>query len=77
MMTNQRVRRVAIGTGFVGSSYAFALMNQDIVDELVMVDVNKEKPISDVMDLNLLGKDPYNVSLLGLIWYVFMDILIF
>ncbi|MBS4220937.1 L-lactate dehydrogenase [Bacillus sp. FJAT-49711] len=41
-----------IGTGFVGSSYAFALMNQGIADEMIMIDVNTEKAIGDVMDLN-------------------------
>jgi L-lactate dehydrogenase len=41
-----------IGTGFVGASYAFALMNQGIADELVLIDVNKEKAKGDVMDLN-------------------------
>lgn len=41
-----------IGTGFVGSSYAFALMNQGIADELILIDVNKEKAFGDVMDLN-------------------------
>ncbi|MEH7223553.1 L-lactate dehydrogenase [Bacillus sp. JJ1566] len=48
-----RVSRVAlIGTGFVGSSYAFALMNQGIVNELIMIDVNEEKAKGDVLDLN-------------------------
>ncbi|MDR4889575.1 L-lactate dehydrogenase [Fredinandcohnia sp. QZ13] len=48
-----RVSRVAlIGTGFVGSSYAFALMNQGIVNELLMIDVNEEKAKGDVLDLN-------------------------
>src|SRR5690606_35237974 len=41
-----------IGTVFVGSSYAFALMNQGIADELIMIDLNKEKALGDVMDLN-------------------------
>lgn len=46
-------RRVAlIGTGFVGSSYAFALLNQGIAEELVLIDVNKEKAEGDSMDLN-------------------------
>ena len=50
---NNRVSRVAlIGTGFVGSSYAFALMNQGIVNELVMIDLNEEKAKGDVIDLN-------------------------
>ncbi|MBM6618766.1 L-lactate dehydrogenase [Bacillus suaedaesalsae] len=52
-MSRVRINRVAlIGTGFVGSSYAFALMNQGIADELIMIDVNKNKAMGDVMDLN-------------------------
>lgn len=52
-MAKEKLTRVAlIGTGFVGSSYAFALMNQGIVDELIMIDVNEEKAKGDVMDLN-------------------------
>ncbi|CDQ18000.1 L-lactate dehydrogenase [Halobacillus karajensis] len=47
------VNRVAlIGTGAVGSSYAFALLNQGVADELVMIDVNKRKSEGDAMDLN-------------------------
>ncbi|ULM98844.1 L-lactate dehydrogenase [Peribacillus frigoritolerans] len=64
-MTKEKVSRVAlIGTGFVGSSYAFALMNQGIVDELIMIDLNKEKAIGDVMDLNhgkVFAPDPTNI----------------
>ena len=49
----KRVNRVAlIGTGFVGSSYAFALLNQGITEELVLIDLNKEKAEGDAMDLN-------------------------
>ncbi|MBQ6447437.1 MAG: L-lactate dehydrogenase [Bacillus sp. (in: Bacteria)] len=52
-MLSNKVSRVAlIGTGFVGSSYAFALMNQGIVDELLLIDLNKDKAYGDVMDLN-------------------------
>ncbi len=48
-----RVNRVAvIGTGFVGSSYAFALLNQGITEELVLIDLNKDKAEGDAMDLN-------------------------
>ncbi|WP_245805764.1 L-lactate dehydrogenase [Bacillus alkalicellulosilyticus] len=47
------MNRVAlIGNGFVGSSYAFALLNQPIADELVIIDLNKEKAEGDAMDLN-------------------------
>ncbi|MFZ7945397.1 L-lactate dehydrogenase [Neobacillus sp. 19] len=49
----KRVNRVAlIGTGFVGSSYAFALLNQGITEELVLIDLNKDKAEGDAMDLN-------------------------
>lgn len=41
-----------IGCGMVGMSYAYALLNQDIVDELVLVDVNKDKAEGEAMDLN-------------------------
>ncbi|MGD6818107.1 L-lactate dehydrogenase [Metabacillus sp. 113a] len=52
-MASERTNRVVlIGTGFVGSSYAFALMNQGIADELIMIDMNEEKAMGDVMDLN-------------------------
>jgi len=43
---------VLVGTGAVGSSYAYALMNQGISDELVLVDLNEEKAKGDVMDLD-------------------------
>lgn len=45
-------RVVLIGTGFVGSSYAFAMLNQGITEELVLIDLNKEKSEGDAMDLN-------------------------
>ncbi|RKQ33887.1 L-lactate dehydrogenase [Oceanobacillus halophilus] len=52
-MDNVRISRVAlIGTGFVGSSYAFALMNQGIAHELIMIDLNEDKAKGDVIDLN-------------------------
>ncbi|OZI13345.1 L-lactate dehydrogenase [Bacillaceae bacterium SAS-127] len=43
---------VLIGTGAVGSSYAFALMNQGISSELVLIDLNEGKTKGDVMDLD-------------------------
>ncbi|CAM3805856.1 L-lactate dehydrogenase [Mesobacillus zeae] len=45
-------RVVLVGTGFVGSSYAFAMLNQRVTEELVLVDLNKEKSEGDAMDLN-------------------------
>ncbi|WP_050183817.1 L-lactate dehydrogenase [Domibacillus robiginosus] len=43
---------VLIGTGAVGSSYAFSMLNQGVCDELVLIDVNEQKSMGDVMDLN-------------------------
>lgn len=43
---------VLVGTGAVGSSYAYALINQGICGELVLVDLNEAKSKGDVMDLN-------------------------
>ncbi|MCZ1180927.1 L-lactate dehydrogenase [Alkalihalobacillus clausii] len=48
----KRDRVVVIGTGHVGSSYAFALMNQGVAKELVIIDIDQEKASGDVMDLN-------------------------
>lgn len=41
-----------IGAGLVGSTTAYALMISGLVSELVIVDVNKEKALGEVMDLN-------------------------
>jgi len=43
---------VIVGTGAVGSSYAYALMNQGVSDEIVLVDLNENKAKGDVMDLD-------------------------
>lgn len=44
---------VIIGCGNVGMSYAYALVNQTTyVDELVLIDINKERIIGEVDDLN-------------------------
>jgi L-lactate dehydrogenase len=51
-MTNFRSKVALIGTGFVGSSYAFALLNQGVARELVLIDLNKEKAEGDARDLN-------------------------
>ncbi|MBH9966579.1 L-lactate dehydrogenase [[Bacillus] enclensis] len=52
-MTIKCTNKVAlIGTGFVGSSYAFALLNQGIAHELVLIDMNKDKADGDARDLS-------------------------
>ncbi|WP_456272005.1 L-lactate dehydrogenase [Bacillus sp. AK031] len=51
-MTKHKNKVALIGTGFVGSSYAFALLNQGGAQELVLIDLNKEKADGDARDLN-------------------------
>jgi L-lactate dehydrogenase len=41
-----------VGTGLVGSSFAYALMQRGIASELVLVDANAEKAVGEMMDLN-------------------------
>ncbi|MCT2536056.1 L-lactate dehydrogenase [Aquibacillus koreensis] len=43
---------VVVGTGFVGSSYAFSLLNQGVANELVLIDLNREKAEGEARDLN-------------------------
>ncbi|MDD3223547.1 MAG: L-lactate dehydrogenase, partial [Clostridium sp.] len=40
-----------IGSGFVGSSAAFSLMNSGLASEIVIVDINKDKAEGEAMDL--------------------------
>ena len=44
---------VIIGCGNVGMSYAYSLLNQKTnVQELVLIDINKDKVEGEAMDLN-------------------------
>ena len=43
---------VLIGTRMVGMSYAYALLNQNLCDELVLIDINKKRAEGEAMDLN-------------------------
>lgn len=42
---------VVIGTGAVGISYAFAMLNQGTCDELVLIDLNEKRAHAEVRDL--------------------------
>lgn len=48
----QHSKVVIVGTGFVGMSYAYALVNQGTVEELVLIDIDKNKAQGEAMDLN-------------------------
>ena len=49
-MDNRKV--VLIGTGMVGMSFAYASLNQNACDELVLIDINHNKAVGEAMDLN-------------------------
>lgn len=42
---------VLVGTGFVGMSFAYSLLNQGGVNELVLIDVNTKKAQGEALDL--------------------------
>ncbi|HBM70131.1 MAG TPA: L-lactate dehydrogenase, partial [Firmicutes bacterium] len=45
-------RKVAIiGDGAVGSSIAYTLMLEDFVNEIALIDLNKDKALGDVLDM--------------------------
>lgn len=43
---------VLVGTGFVGMSMAYSLLNQGGINELVLIDVLKDKAVGEAMDLS-------------------------
>ena len=43
---------VLVGTGFVGMSMAYSMLNRGGIGELVLVDIDKEKTIGEEMDLS-------------------------
>ena len=49
-MTNRKV--VLIGPGMVGMSFAYASLNQNVCDELVLIDIDKKRALGEAMDLN-------------------------
>lgn len=52
-MNKEKVNRVVlVGTGAVGCSFAYSLINQGVAEELVLIDVNEAKAEGEAMDLN-------------------------
>lgn len=43
---------VIVGTGMVGMSYAYSVLNQGTVEELVLIDIDKNRAEGEAMDLN-------------------------
>jgi L-lactate dehydrogenase len=51
-MSLSKSKVAIIGTGFVGASTAFAMSLNQLVHELVLIDVSKEKALGEAMDIN-------------------------
>ena len=51
-MKSDKRKVVLVGCGMVGMSYAYAMLNQNVVDELVLIDVNKLRAEGEDMDLH-------------------------
>ena len=43
---------VLVGTGFVGMSMAYSMLNKGGVNELILIDIDKDKTIGEEMDLS-------------------------
>ena len=43
---------VLVGTGFVGMSMAYSMLNRGGIGELVLIDIDKEKTVGEEMDLS-------------------------
>jgi len=50
-MKNKINKVVLIGTGAVGCSYVYSMINQGVAEEIVLIDINKEKAEGEAMDL--------------------------
>ena len=51
----ERIRKrkiVLVGTGFVGMSFAYSLLSEKGINELVLIDMNKDKAVGEQMDLS-------------------------
>lgn len=51
-LLNDNKKVVIVGVGMVGMSYAYALLNQNICDEIVLIDINKERARGEAADLS-------------------------
>lgn len=52
MTNNDEKKVVIVGVGMVGMSFAYALLNQNICDRLVLIDVDKTRAAGEAADLS-------------------------
>lgn len=51
-MKMKKGKVVLVGTGFVGMSMAYSMLNRGGIEELVLIDIDKDKTIGEEMDLS-------------------------
>ena len=51
-MKQDQKKVVLVGAGLVGMSFAYALLNQNACDELLLIDLDKKRALGEAMDLN-------------------------
>jgi len=61
--TSRGIKIAVVGTGMVGSSFAYAAMIKGLAAELILIDVSEEREMGEVMDLThgLIGTETGNV----------------
>lgn len=55
-MLTKNSKVAIVGAGNVGVTTAFCLQNQGLCDEILLIDINKEKAIGETLDLNHAGE---------------------
>jgi len=62
---------VVVGVGAVGSTTAYTLLLRQRMDELVLIDANKEKAIGDALDMNhglaFLGRQKFGLVVMKIV----------
>ncbi|MCQ2399033.1 MAG: NAD(P)-binding domain-containing protein, partial [Clostridia bacterium] len=51
-MTDKKRKIAILGTGNVGATTAYTLLQQGVASEIVLVDLNKEKAEGEALDLS-------------------------
>lgn len=51
-MKRKRSKVVVIGAGYVGSTTAYTIALHRLVNDIVLIDINKEKAFGEAMDIN-------------------------
>ena len=51
IMSFKNSKVVIVGTGNVGSTTAYSILNQGLCEEIVLIDVNKDKAYAEALDM--------------------------